>query len=127
MSFYTYGDRLLWEIRSSETGITVEIRREVSSALRRTLNRLLKRTEAVDEGTLQIPWTRIQRIVAFKRDQFTVDLICFALDLSNGDVVELDEHMQGWSILEDEVAQRLPRFMRDWRRTAVTTTVADTR
>ena len=46
-----------------------------------------------------IPWTSIQRAVAFKRDVFAHDLICLALELQPQAVVELDESMGGWNEL----------------------------
>ena len=114
MNSYTYGDRELWDIRTDDSGMTVAVRRQPSGALRRTINHLLKRTEAIDERTVHIPWTSIRKITAFKRDLFTTDLICFYFELENGDDIEFDEEMKGWQQFVEELACRLPGFMKDW-------------
>jgi hypothetical protein len=55
-----------------------------------------------------IPWTSIRRVVAFKRDVFSHDLLCLALELQPQAVVELDESMKGWHELLMALPARLP-------------------
>jgi hypothetical protein len=115
MNSYTYGDRQLWSIYTVSSGITVIIRKGSPSAIVRTVRRLAKRAPAVcAEEKVHIHWRSIQRITAFKRDQFTVDLICFQLDLEGGEPIELDEDMKGWTEFVRELSTRLPGFKSDW-------------
>jgi hypothetical protein len=55
-----------------------------------------------------IPWTSIRRVVAFKRDVYSHDLLCLALEFQPQAVVELDESMKGWHELLKALPARLP-------------------
>ncbi len=55
-----------------------------------------------------ITWHSIRRIVAFKRDIYSRDLICMLLELSSDAVVELDESMVGWNAFLDALPLSIP-------------------
>jgi hypothetical protein len=52
-------------------------------------------------------WSAIDRVEAFKRDLFAVDLICLELR-THGEWFEVNEEMAGWDELVAELPQRLP-------------------
>jgi hypothetical protein len=54
-----------------------------------------------------IPWTKIEKIAAFKRDCYTVDLICIAFETSDF-VHEINEEMVSWPAFVKEIATYLP-------------------
>ncbi len=65
-----------------------------------------------------VQWTCVQEVSAFKRDLFTVDLVCIALKFRQNDqelYLELNEDMVGWEdfvkTLETHFIFRAP----DWR------------
>ena len=55
-----------------------------------------------------IPWGQITRIVAFKRDVYSHDLICMLIETTGNSVMELNESMPGWTELVNELEIRLP-------------------
>ena len=55
-----------------------------------------------------IPWNSIRRIVVFKRDVFANDLLCLAIELEPQAVLELDESMNGWRELIEQLPRHLP-------------------
>ncbi|HEY1269161.1 MAG TPA: hypothetical protein VGH16_18020 [Candidatus Binatia bacterium] len=52
-------------------------------------------------------------IVAFKRDRFVVDLICFAFHTADS-TFEVNEDMEGFPKLEERLRERLPTFDTQW-------------
>jgi hypothetical protein len=54
----------------------------------------------------------VTRVIAFKRDQWTVDCICFAFELNGKETIEVSENMEGWAALVDAVPVRLPGALR---------------
>ena len=52
-------------------------------------------------------WRDVLRIDAFKRDLYTVDVICLAFVLSDDTEVEIDEDMKGFPSL----VQKLPEYV----------------
>ena len=52
-------------------------------------------------------WADIERITVFKRDMFTVDLICLCADFAGDKEIELDEDMPGWNALIDVLPTHL--------------------
>jgi hypothetical protein len=52
-------------------------------------------------------------IHAFKRDLFTVDLICLAFSLPDG-VVQVDEEMVGYQSLLAELPSHYPGYYAGW-------------
>jgi hypothetical protein len=53
-------------------------------------------------------WVEITRVSVFKRDCFTVDLLCLALELNGRQYTELNEEMAGWSELIEALPVYLP-------------------
>lgn len=49
------------------------------------------------EPPISTQWCNVEKIVAFKRDLFAVDLICVAFHLDDHFIVEIDEEMIGYS------------------------------
>jgi hypothetical protein len=54
-----------------------------------------------------IPWTKIERVVAFKRDLFAYDRMCIAFDASDI-TFEINEEMVCWSAFVKEMPKFLP-------------------
>lgn len=50
-------------------------------------------------GRVDIRWDAVQRINAYKRDLYTVDLLCLAI-LAGEQVVEVDERMEGFEAFD---------------------------
>jgi hypothetical protein len=63
---------------------------------------------------ISVRWNDIQEIVAFKRDLFTTDLICFSFSTSDGSF-EVNEEVPGYSSLESALKKELPGFDNRWR------------
>jgi hypothetical protein len=55
-----------------------------------------------------IAWDQIARIVAFKRDVYSHDVICLLIETNQPNVLELNENMPGWTELLKELEIRLP-------------------
>lgn len=81
----------------------------------------LRVKQAGSPQELLIDWRSIRRVVAYKRDLLTHDLLCLALELDSEEVIELDESMTGWSHLLDALPARLPGAISsaDWYRRVV--------
>jgi hypothetical protein len=60
-----------------------------------------------DSKVKEIRWADIVVVVAYKRDCFSVDLICVAL-VGHENVLEVSEEMNGWSELLDSFTEYLP-------------------
>jgi hypothetical protein len=58
-------------------------------------------------GERKIAWSSIKSLHAFKRDLITVDHICMAILLKDGDVLQFDEDMIGWQ----ELVMNLPVYL----------------
>jgi hypothetical protein len=70
----------------------------------------------------RVEWASIRRIEAFKKDQITVDLVCFAVTYTEVDqplAVEVNEDMPGFADLERRLVANLPGFMTDWRTSVI--------
>jgi hypothetical protein len=59
-------------------------------------------------SSLFMPWSQVARAVAFKRDQYVVDRICIVFELSNTQAMEINEDMQGWERLVEQLPTHLP-------------------
>lgn len=53
-------------------------------------------------------WVDIAKVEAFKRDLFTIDLVCITIRRSDGMVLEVDEETEGWTELINEFPKQLP-------------------
>jgi hypothetical protein len=54
-----------------------------------------------------IPWTKIEKIAAFKRDIYAYDLICIAFETADF-TYEINEEMVSWPAFVKEIATHLP-------------------
>ena len=64
-------------------------------------------TAALGPDTVTWRWDDVSRVVAFKRDALTSDLLCLAIE--RGDqLIELNEDMGGWNELLDRLSSYLP-------------------
>lgn len=63
-----------------------------------------------------VGWSEVGSIYLFKRDLLVVDQICMALNMRNGEAVEINEEMKGWDELVKELPQYLPgcQTMGEW-------------
>lgn len=61
-----------------------------------------------DRGQKVVAWQDVVRIDAFKRDLYAVDLICLSILLDDNATVEIDEEMEGWDALVDNLSEYLP-------------------
>jgi hypothetical protein len=55
-----------------------------------------------------IAWSEVVRVVAFKRDLYTVDCICLAFATADGMTTEVNEEMEGWEALTEALTEHLP-------------------
>lgn len=69
--------------------------------------RLSWRTLEDEFGSSSLAWADVYRAVAYKRDLYTVDLICIAFFSAHDGALEIHEDMAGWQGLVDS----LPRYL----------------
>ncbi len=65
------------------------------------------------QQTAKICWRDVARIVAFKRDLMTVDLLCLHFETML-ETVEINEEMPGYAAVESEMESRFA-FADDWK------------
>jgi hypothetical protein len=65
--------------------------------------------------TDSLTWNEIEKVVAYKRDLYTIDLICLGFATAK-QTIELNEEMHGWSQLVEKLPSLLPGTpeMSDW-------------
>ena len=61
-----------------------------------------------ERGEGSIKWLTVVSIFAFKRDLYSVDLICLCLNLNDNTAVEIAEDMNGWEALVTKLPEYLP-------------------
>jgi len=61
-------------------------------------------------------WKDVTQVMAFKRDCWSVDLICLEFELNGKMVVEVNEEMEGWKGLAEAMTAHLPGALAfsDW-------------
>lgn len=59
-----------------------------------------------------IRWSQIKAAYVYKRDAFTVDLICLAFRLEDDSIFEVNERMQGWDYLIENLPEYLPNCVK---------------
>ena len=72
-------------------------------------------TAKSSQPSASLQWRDLNAIVAYKRDLYTVDLICLGFVTANG-TIEVHEEMEGWSRLIEELPVRFPGVppLSDW-------------
>ncbi len=71
-----------------------------------------RRDENIGE---QLSWDSVLEIFTFKRDLFTVDLICLGFRIDNeGVYFEIDEEMKGYKELESFLLTRFKGIKKEW-------------
>jgi len=67
------------------------------------------------EGAPSLRWNDVNAVLAYKRDLYLTDLICLAF-ATHDSTIEVDEEMQGWSQLVEELPRLLPGTppLSDW-------------
>ena len=61
-----------------------------------------------DTGEIVIAWRDTVSVEAFKRDLYSVDLICITFHLRDKKTVEINEEMDGWESLVRKLPEYLP-------------------
>jgi hypothetical protein len=62
-----------------------------------------------------VRWSDVKEVFAFKRDIFSVDLICIGFRISEeGDCWEIDEHMAGYDAVVAAMNGAFPGIDTDW-------------
>ena len=69
-----------------------------------------------DNGDIVISWRETIRIEVFKRDLFSVDLICLTFFLRDDRALEINEEMNGWKSLVEKLPEYLPgcQTLEEW-------------
>ena len=69
-----------------------------------------------DNGDIVIAWRDTIRTEVFKRDLFAVDLICLTIVLRDDTALEVNEEMDGWKSLVENLPEYLPgcQTMEEW-------------
>jgi hypothetical protein len=75
-------------------------------------------TDSYEDGSVskaEVHWSEVVRLVAYKRDCFAIDLICFGF-VTDERFVEVNEEMEGWEALTDALPAYLPGTLdkADW-------------
>lgn len=66
-------------------------------------------------GSVEMLWTNVEEVHAFKRDLYTTDLICLAFKREGtNEYIEIHEEMAGYHDLLQALPGRLPGFRLDW-------------
>ncbi|HEX6731927.1 MAG TPA: hypothetical protein VF074_18065 [Pyrinomonadaceae bacterium] len=61
-----------------------------------------------DRGAKVVAWKDVIRVEAFKRDLYVVDLICLKFLSEDNTTIEIDEEMDGWQSLIENLHEYLP-------------------
>jgi hypothetical protein len=78
------------------------------------LDRYRLRNESIELALeWEFRWNELQRIIAFKRDLLTTDLICIAFELTDR-AVEVDEKMEGYNSTLEGMTAHFPRLNHQW-------------
>jgi hypothetical protein len=69
-----------------------------------------------NSNPLNIGWKAIDRLTMFKRDIFSVDLICLFIEFSGDCAIEFDEDMEGWKTFINALPHHLPgcKALEEW-------------
>jgi hypothetical protein len=61
-------------------------------------------------------WDDVLRLLAYKRDEFTTDLVCLDIELRGGRILSVHEEVPGWEDFLDAAERALPDMhsFRSW-------------
>lgn len=65
-------------------------------------------TGAPAKPTVRLAWADVTRATAYKRDLFSVDLVCLLFESADGRWIEVDEELAGWHELLETLPRALP-------------------
>lgn len=71
-------------------------------------------TNESEAGEKVVAWEETVKIEAFKRDLYSVDLMCLAVLCKDNTTVEIDEEMEGW----ESLVEKLPEYLRGCKKFA---------
>jgi len=66
----------------------------------------LQDTTTILENDWSLPWSKIRKIQAYKRDCHITDLICLDIETDGGRQFEVNEEMDGWREMQGALAAR---------------------
>ena len=70
-------------------------------------------TVGSDSGPISVQWSSIDRLIGYKIDRYTTDLIC--LDVEYGDRrITVHEDLAGWFVFLDQCKAVFPEIPHDW-------------
>ena len=58
----------------------------------------------------EIDWVNIEKVIAYKRDCYSFDLMCLAIVVAEN-ALEITEEIEGW----DDLLDRAPGFLPGWQ------------
>jgi hypothetical protein len=61
-----------------------------------------------ESGNESFSWDDVEKVKTFKRDLYTVDLICLYFECKNNKGFEINEEMEGWEELIKQLHDYLP-------------------
>jgi hypothetical protein len=96
--------RLLGRLKAELTGTPLVEARVAHSAIGATVT---SRSLDGDSKVEEIRWAEVVEVAAYKRDCFSVDLMCVAL-IGHENALEVSEGMKGWNELLDNLNEYLP-------------------
>lgn len=68
---------------------------------------------SIDGIEKKVSWNEIDKIIAYKKDLFTTDLVC--VDIThNTTIITLTEELVGWDIFVKTMGEKLPLIDPDW-------------
>lgn len=88
-------DNKVWKVAALDSGLSVYPMPTVEESSR--------------DGVL-IFWESIKEIIAYKRDLFTIDLVCLRVYHSNDQYFEINEELIDFDALLDQLPERLRGF-----------------
>jgi hypothetical protein len=74
----------------------------------------VKKKDSTDKPLVDVHWSAIERVTAFKRDFLTVDCICLAFECTDERTTEINEEIDGWQEFQTALPTHLPGFKENW-------------
>ena len=67
-----------------------------------------------EETHVLFVWGDVKKVVAYKRDLLSVDLVCIEFEIPDGTFVEIDEDMDNFTYVQEEMLRRFPTIDPEW-------------